>query len=111
MFDVSVQGAVTVIHLAKPLIGEVAETFLQISEQTLRGGQPMVVFDMSEVPFVDGEGLEALLNVQDAFLKRGGRFNVTMPNPLVCDLLRITRVMDRFEVHQSVSLAVGSFAR
>lgn len=111
MFNVSVQGAVTVIRLGQPLVGEVVETFQQIIEQALRGGQPMVVFDMSEIPFVDGEGLEALLNIQNAFLKRGGRLKLSSPNALVSDVMRITQVVERFETHDNLASAVGSFAR
>ena len=106
-----IQGAVSVINSREPLSGKQVDELRAMSEAILEDGQPMVVFDMSELPLVTSDGLECLMDLKDDFGKRGGNLKVAGPTPLVQDILRITNVDQHFEIFERVSQAVGSFVR
>ena len=111
MFERSTQGAVSVISTRDPLSGPVVEELREISNELLVAGQPMLVFDMSEMPLISGTGLELLLDMKQSFLRRGGNLKIAAPNSLCRDVFRITGVADHFEIHGGLNEAVGSFVK
>jgi anti-anti-sigma factor len=107
----SKHGNVDVLAGDEPLNEETAARLDELFERCAHVGQPHVVFDMSRIPFVDGVGLERLLDLRDRCLERGGAIKLAGPNALVRDVLRLTEVDRRFEVHADAVAAAGSFAR
>lgn len=67
--------------------------------------------DLEKVSLIDSAGLELLLDYQDHCTQRGGVMKLTTPTPLCRDILNVTDVVARFEVHQDTLSAVGSFAQ
>ena len=111
MFEQSRHGAVNVIKTSQPFSGDSVDPFAEIMQELILAGQPMIVFDMSDVPLVDSRGLEILLEVKDDCDRRGGNLNIAAANPLCADIFELTGVCDRFEMYASVSDAVGSFIK
>ena len=69
----------------------------------------MVVLDMSDVPLMDSAGLDALLDISDAVLLKGGAVKLAALTQLCADVLRVTGVAGHFETYKEVKIAVGSF--
>lgn len=111
MFQCALQGAVSVITTKSPLVTDNLANLSDVMESATRAGQPMVVFDLSEVPLANGHALEYLLDTRDQFLACGGNLKLAAPSSLLRDILRITQVLDQFEVYDQVSEAVGSYVR
>ncbi len=111
MLAVEPQGAVEVLHLSGPLNHENTDQLLETIQTGLSDGQPMVVLDMSDVPLLDSAGLDALLDVHDCVLLKGGRIKLAGLNQLCSDVLRVTGVGGHFEIYKDVKLAVGSFVQ
>ena len=111
MFQVEPQGAVDVVQLSGPLNNENAEQLVATVQATLAEGQPMIVLDMHDVPLLDSAGLDALLDVHDAVVLKGGAVKLAALTPLCDDVLRVTGVDRYFEAHKEVKLAVGSFVQ
>lgn len=111
MADVNRHGAVDVVSVDQPLTGDEAQNVSARIERCLGAGQPQVVLDLSGVPLIDSQGLEYLLELHEQFQLRGGLLKLAGANELCRDVLRITGVGERFELHDDVDAAVGSFAR
>jgi anti-anti-sigma factor len=111
MFERMTQGAVDVIQADAPLNVESADELKQLLAACRAGGRPFVVLDMSNVPLVDGAGLELLLDFKDEFEALGGELKMAAPNPLCREILSVTGVGDGLEIFPDVLSAVGSFVR
>lgn len=111
MIRVETQGAVDVMHIDGMLNAEKTTELASVLAQVNRAGAPMVVCDLSQVPLIDSEGLEWLLDAADAVGRSGGTMKLAAPSPLVEDILRLTGIGKRFEVFETAKAGVGSFSR
>ena len=66
------------------------------------------VLDMSHVPFIDSQGLESLLWLQDQCLERLGQVRLAACNDDVNTILRITRLNDSLQSHANIPKAIES---
>ena len=110
MFARSRQGAVDVITGDVPLNVDTCGDFQQQIEACLNRGQPRLVIDLRDVPFIDSAGLELLLDIQDRCVQSGGTCKLAAPNPLCTDILTATAVGLEFETYPDAIEAAGSFA-
>jgi anti-anti-sigma factor len=110
MFEHSRQGAVDVVTGREPLSTEYAEGASRALHECMQSGQPRLVMDLENVALIDSVGLELLLEVRDACQARGGTLQLAAPNKLCRDILRISGVVDDFELFDDVLSAIGSFA-
>ena len=83
----------------------------RLCDESLAGGQPRAVLDLSRVPLFDSAGLEWLLLVQEKFVQRGGAVKLAAANALCRDILTVTGVDRHFELFTDSVASVGSFAR
>lgn len=67
-----------------------------------------VVFDMSEVAFLDSAVLEYLLDLQDRLVERFGRVRFAHCGEEVKKILEITRLIHEFDIFEDVDSAVKS---
>ena len=111
MFERMKQGAVDVVLGDLPLNAEHAEQLRRLLTGCLAGGQPYVVFDMSNTPLIDSAGLELLLDFKDEFETLGGSLKLAGPNPLCREILAVTGVGIDLEIFPEPLSAVGSFVR
>ncbi|MGI9457550.1 MAG: STAS domain-containing protein [Aeoliella sp.] len=105
------QGAVDVMRIDGTLNAEKAKELASAVGRAVRAGVPMVMCDLTAVQLVDSDGLEALLDAHEEVTMRGGAMKLAGATPLVSDILRLTGAGDRFEMFDTASAGVGSFAR
>jgi anti-anti-sigma factor len=110
MFALEKQGAVCVLRPKAPIEVKHCDELKRIVLQGLGAGRPMLVVDFHDVPLVDSAGLETLLDLRDALEAKGGGMKFAAVNPLCADILRVSGVGSKFEHHELVRSAVGSFA-
>lgn len=77
--------------------------------QVLRGTMGRCVVDLSATPFVDSQGLEALLNLTETLADAGRQLKLCGVNETVKEILKLTELTDQFEVYEDVGEAVRSF--
>ena len=80
------------------------------AEDCVQRGQPRLIIDLGSVAFIDSAGLEALLEVNDRCVERGGACKLSSPNALCVDILSATGVDQELEVVDSIVKGAGSFA-
>ena len=111
MINVEPQGAVDVVRLSGPLNHENAGQLVETVQAELADGQPMIVLDMNDVPLVDSAGLDALMDIHDWTLLKGGGVKLASLTPLCGDVLRVTGLAGLFQIYKDVKVAVGSFVQ
>lgn len=66
------------------------------------------VIDCAEVDFVDSEGLETFLWMQERCAEKLGQVRLAAPRENLSTILNITRLSNRFDAHESIDAAVKS---
>jgi anti-anti-sigma factor len=72
------------------------------------GPRPDVVVDLRGVSFIDCSGLSVLVRARRRTLDRGGRFGIVGDSPCVLRLLRLTRMIRVFAVHDDLASALAA---
>lgn len=83
-------GARTVVHVAGRLDARAAATLareLAAATPPPRRGPPQLAIDLSGVTYVDGAGLQVLLDLQDHLAAQSGELELLAPTPAVVGLL------------------------
>ena len=111
MFEHARSGAVDILRGNDPINLPNVQQLAGLMDECLLERQPRVVVDLERVPLIDSAGLELLLDYQDRCIDRGGVMKLAAPTQLCRDILHVTDVVARFEVHQDCLSAVGSFAQ
>ncbi len=111
MFQVSLQGAVHVVNGKFPLNTEYVAEARSACEPLFGKGQPRIVLQLSDIPFLDSQGLELLLELRDRCARSGGAIHLAAPNKLCSDILHATGLADDFAIFDELHAAVGSFAQ
>jgi anti-anti-sigma factor len=107
--DETKHGAVTVLKPKGPLGVDDAEAFKQRALETLGMTLGRFVLDVSEVPFADSAGLEALADVGQELIESGQTLKLCAETETLREVLELTDLSGLFEHYQDVSVAVRSF--
>lgn len=101
---------VTVVELQGGLDGDVAESLKNTMTEIIAGQRAGIVVNMSDVDFVDGQGLELLLWVRDYCRQNRTQLRLAGLDENCRKILEITRLQDEFDCHAELAEAVKSFA-
>jgi len=102
-------GAVTVLKPVGPLVQADAEQFRGSMGDMVGRSMGRLVVDASQVPYLDSQGLEALLAASE-LLEAGGRaLRLCAVTDTVREVLDLTGLADRFEIFEDANQAVRSF--
>lgn len=101
--------AVVVKHLPERLNAKQARDFVREMHYVLTSDRPQIVFDLSQVRYLDAAGVDMLLHCMAEVMKRDGDLKLAALSPQSAVVLEMTRTDRLFEVYQSASDAVRSF--
>ena len=102
-------GPVVVMQLPEQLNSTEVRTFLQELEPLIDSHRPRIVFDCSQVRYIDGAGVEMMLHCLEETMKRDGDLKLAALSPeseVVLELMRVARVFESFPTSDE---AVRSF--
>ncbi len=102
-------GPVVVMQLPERLNSEGVRTFLQEMEPLIETHRPRIVFDCSQVRYMDSAGVEMMLHCLEEAMKRDGDLKLAALSPeseVVLELMRVARVFEAFTTSDE---AVRSF--
>jgi len=98
-----------VVDLAgKIVVGDGTEQLLETANAFVRQGERNVLFNMSEVSFVDSAGLGVLVKCNNTVAESGGRIKLVNVSSRIRDLLRITNLYRLFEIFDDETAAIRS---
>ena len=101
---------VTVIELQGELVSDFCELFANTITNTLSLSKFGIVLDMSNVGFIDSEGLERLLWARDYCNENNCQLRLAGLDESCSKILEVTRLESEFDRHIELSEAVKSFA-
>jgi anti-sigma B factor antagonist len=101
---------VTVIELQGELDGDVGDPLKDTVTSTVAGSRSRVVLDMSNVTFIDSQGLELLLWVRQYCRQNKTQLKLAGLDENNDKILEITGLQAEFDRHTELAEAVRSFA-
>ncbi len=101
---------VTVIELQGELDNDVAEGLKATVTETVGAQRRRLILDMSNVNFIDGQGLELLLWIHQYCRQNRVQLKLAGLDENCLKILEITRLKDEFDCHAELAGAVKSFA-
>jgi len=102
-------GAVTVLAPQGALVQSDAVEFHQAAERVMTRSMGRFVIDMAATPYVDSEGLEAMLAVTEQLSQGGQMLKLCNACETVREILELTDLAPHFEHYADVNTAVRSF--
>ncbi len=101
---------VTVVELQGELGGDFTELFQNTITGIVTTHKAGIVLDMSNVGFIDGEGLEQLLWARDYCNENNCQLRLAGLDENCAKILEITRLENEFDHYAELAEAVKSFA-
>jgi anti-anti-sigma factor len=78
-------------------------------DEMLAAGDTRIALDMTEVPMIDSSGIGLLVRYLTAAKQAGGTLKLIKPSDFAIKTLKMTGVLNLFEVFPDEELAVDSF--
>lgn len=101
---------VTVVALQGELDGDVTEKLRKNITDIVARNKSGIVLDMSEVGFIDSNGLEELLWVRDYSSENNYELRLAGLDENCAKILELTRLENEFDRYSELAEAVKSFA-
>lgn len=103
--------AVVVKHLPERVNAKQSREFVREMQCVLTSDRPQIVFDLSQVRYLDAAGVDMLLHCMAEVMKRDGDLKLAAVSPEAAVILEMTRTDRFFEIYETSSDAVRSFSR
>lgn len=106
---VTKHGAVHVLHLSGALrTGPGLTEFIAEVDRLVTAGYSRFVLEMSEVPYLDSNGIGALVRVYSASRNRGGGVRLVNPTAPAIEIMKNICLWELFEISDSEEAAVSA---
>ena len=102
-------GDVTVVELQGELDADFTDMFQNIITDIIGKHRSGIVLDMSNVGFIDSEGLEKLLWARDYCNENKSQLRLAGLDENCREILKITRIEKEFDNYSELAEAVKSF--
>ncbi|MGH9380386.1 MAG: STAS domain-containing protein [Thermoanaerobaculia bacterium] len=89
-------------------LGESTAFFRQTLERALEEEGGDVLLDLSGINFIDSTGLGEMVGYLGRFQARGRRLALIRPSEPILQVLRVSRLGDRFSIYDSLEAAVAA---
>jgi anti-sigma B factor antagonist len=111
--DIAVRKAkdVTIVDFRGRLAIGVGDSVLpQIIDEILDGGGKKILLNLSEMDYIDSNGLGELVQAFRDSQRRGASLRLLKPQDRVTKTLRLTNLLPMFQVYDSEDEALKAFA-
>jgi anti-anti-sigma factor len=98
-------GKASVLKICGPML---LSTLFDFQPSVRAESAPLIVLDLTEVPYMDSAALGTLVHVEVSSKHRGRRLVLACVNDRVATLLRVTNVDKVFNIFPSVTEALAS---
>jgi anti-sigma B factor antagonist len=108
--EVRSQSGVKIIKLRGRLnLGESVDRMRQTCDDMMAAGEIRFVVDLAEVSMIDSSGIGLLVRCLTAAKQHGGSLKLLNPSKFSVQTLRMTGLLNLFEVFSDLEQAVASF--
>ena len=102
-------GLISYIEPEIPIANEGVQELKKVLEDCFKDNEFKIVINFHSVPYIDSDGLGALLDTLGEVRRRGGRIKISDPNPVCNDIFVAARFNTLFEIFTNVDKAGRSF--
>ena len=103
------QGSVQVVTVSDTVTEDESEELRAVVESAVQANAGRVVLNVAKVPYVDSQGLEALLSCAASCRRAGQRLKLASVNETLREILEITDLDTQFEYFADAEQAVRSY--
>ena len=90
--------------------GEAGLLFRGVFQRCIAEGSEKFLVNLGEVSYIDSSGLGELITSHTSLRNRGGSVKLLNPNKRIRDLLKMTKLLNIFEIFEDETTAVRSFS-
>ena len=109
--DVRKSGDVIIVDFSGRLaVGVTDEILPQVINELLDGGHKKILLNLSEVDYIDSNGLGELVQGMKAAKRHGASLRLLNPKDRVRKTLRLTNLLPMFPTHDTEPDALSAFA-
>ncbi len=105
----SIREGVEILSLKGRLTAGESNAIREKVDQAIAAGHFNMIFDLSQVEYVDSTGLGGMVICYTSLKRHGGMLKLVNPNKRNVELLALTKLHTIFEVFPEVQDAVNSF--
>lgn len=109
--DVQLHGSVSVVVPHGPLAGDETAAFHNALCRAIEQKSGRVVVDMTDVPYVDSGGIQALLELCGGAQAASARPRLVKLGETSREALDLTNVLDKLTIYDTVENAIRSYKR
>jgi anti-sigma B factor antagonist len=91
-------GSVTIVDISGNIIFGETTSLRSVTNDLLSKGLKNIVFNLSDVDYIDSSGLSCLFSIYASVRHRGGELKLLSPTKKVRDLLRFTKLDAIFNI-------------
>ncbi len=104
------EGKIAIIELKGALIGDdhTDEFHREVLDYIEQGNKSMIL-SMKRVNYLNSSGIGALITAHTSYRKIGGEIKLVGLSSNIQNLLVITRLIEIFDVHETIENAIKSF--
>ncbi|MBI5475645.1 MAG: STAS domain-containing protein [Ignavibacteriales bacterium] len=104
------EGRVAIIDVRGALIGDQdTDNFRNEVIDFIEQGNKSLIINMQRVNYMNSSGIGAIISAHTSYKKNGGEVKLAGLTENVENLLAITRLVEVFDVHESLDGAIESF--
>jgi len=105
-------GTIAIIDVRGSLVGDgdtdsLRETVADFIEQ----GNKCLVINLQKVTYINSSGIGSIIAAHTSYVKNGGEVKLSALTNSIQNLLVMTRLIDVFDVYETVDQAVNSFLK
>ncbi len=100
----------TLLTLSGEFSGDASDKLRREAIESLDSETRDFVVDLSKVEYIDSRGLETLIWLEDRAAERLGQIRLASATGDVATILRMTRMDQRFTLHDTIELATQDLA-
>ncbi len=105
-------GKIAVIEVKGSLVGdEDTDLFRAAVADFLEQGNKCLAINLTKVNYLNSSGIGAIIAAHASYARVGGEVRLAGPSNTVQNVLAVTRLIDVFEVFDTVDEAIESFSK
>ena len=105
-----IEPDIVLMHITGRLsVGRDCEDVEWAVDELIRGNRRKVVFDLSELNYVDSMGVGILVVCSGKLTRAGGELRMASLQPRIAELMKITKLDQIFRVYPTAAVAIEHF--
>ncbi len=105
-------GKIAIIEIKGSLVGdEDTDKFRSVVQDFIEQGNKSLVINLGKMNYMNSSGIGAIISAYTSYKKVAGEIKLAGISNNVQNLLVVTKLIDIFDVHETVDEAIDSFVK